>query len=189
MIQEVTTKYSAIQTAISSWQEFQRVSWHVSLKKDFLWKFLAELLLLTIIHRVNLSRFVVWLAIIGRNFEACALYKCKSRTQTLFSGVRWRDKTNKTNTTSKQRHHRQYTTSGNRQCEGVGHSIANAEASRRCSSSSRVALAGPKWMSSDSTSIRDGKKMLCVHAPWGRRYKWGLRSPHEAHNRSYLAFF
>ena len=184
MIQEVTTKYSAIQTAISSWQEFQRVSWHVSLNKDklhFLWKFLAELLLLTIIHRVNLSRFIVWLAIIGRNFEACALYKCKSRTQTLFSGVRWTDKTNKTNTTSKQRHHRQYTTSGNRQCEGVGHSIANAEASRRCSSSSRVALAGPKWMSSDSTSIRDGKKMLCMHAPWGGEVQVGVaESPRSA---------
>ena len=26
--------------------------------------------------------------------------------------------------------------------------------------------------------------MLCVHAPREGRYKWGLRSPQEAHNRS-----
>ena len=39
-------------------------------------------------------------------------------------------------------------------------------------------------MSGESTTIRDGKKMLCVHAPWEGRNKWGLRIPHEAHDRS-----
>ena len=78
----------------------------------------------------------------------------------------------------------QTVTSRNRQSKSVGHSFANTEASRRRCGSSRVAPTGPEWMSGDSTSIRDGKKMLCVHAPREGRYKWWLWSPHESHNRS-----
>ncbi len=39
-------------------------------------------------------------------------------------------------------------------------------------------------MPGDSTSIRDGKKMVRVHGPRKGGYKWGLRGPQEAHDRS-----
>ena len=106
------------------------------------------------------------------------------KTQTVFNGLIKMNRQDQQDQHDKQAWTPQTVTSRNRQSESVGHSVANTEASKRGSSSSRVAPTGPKWMSGDSTSIGDGKKMLCVHAPREGRYKWGLRSHHEAHDRS-----